>query len=387
MRTLQTILLATDFRSVSKDALDAVAQLALSFGSQVSVLHVMQDIPLATQESYQRRIEILLMQPVLQRLAEKHVTVSQSSIRSGPVVSTIVDTAQEWDVDLIVIGAGVREESRGFMIGPTAEALIAQAPQPVLAVRPGDPPLEFKKILCPVDQSNTSARGLRNAVRLAKVFGGEIIVLTVIPEVSWLTAAVETGEFVDAKAEHAAEWVQEFERFMADIDLSGVVSKREVRDGAPHERIVAAANEHRVDLIMMGATGRTGLVRALLGSTTRRLVRSLPCSLLTIKQESVLEDLFENDVRRIELLSAKAQDSFDGGAFRQAIAKYEQILSRDPFHLGAMEGLRSSHDQLGEKEEADGYRRRLARLQRGAESRADSKHASTNLNERSAGQS
>lgn len=60
-----------------------------------------------------------------------------------------------------------------------------------------------------VDQSNTSTRGLRNAIRLAKVFKGEIIVLTVIPEVSWLTAAVETGEFVDSKAEHAEEWVQE----------------------------------------------------------------------------------------------------------------------------------------------------------------------------------
>ena len=40
----------------------------------------------------------------------------------------------------------------------------------------------------------------------------------------------------------------------------------------------------------MGATGRTGLAQILLGSTTRRLLRQLPCSLLTVKQEDVLDE-------------------------------------------------------------------------------------------------
>ena len=236
----------------------------------------------------------------MKRLAEQQVTVAQSAIKSGPFANTIVSVAQEWDVDLIVLGAGERKQPDTFSIGPIAEAVITHATQPVLAVRPGDPQPRFKRILCPVDQSSTSARGLRNAVRLAKVFGGEIIVLTVIPDVSWLTAAVETGELVDAKAEHAAEWVQEFDRFLEGVDLSGVTWKREVRCGVPHEQIIAAAKECSVDLIVMGATGRTGLVQVLLGSTTRRLLRGLPCSLLTVKQEDVLEELFESDVRDIQ---------------------------------------------------------------------------------------
>lgn len=362
MQMLKSILLATDFRSVNEDTLDAVAHLALAFGSQVSLLHVTQDIPLSIQQSGERKIDTFLLQPASQYLAQKHVTIAQSIIKSGPVVSTIIDIAQDWDVDLIVIGAGETVKPNGFLIGATAEAVIAQAPQPVLAVRPGNPALQFKNILCPVDQSNTSARGLRNAVRLAKVYGGEIIVLTVIPEVSWLTAAVETGEFVDAKAEHAAQWVQEYECFLTKIDFSGVAWKREIRDGAPHEQIAAAAKEHEVDLIMMGATGRSGLVRVLLGSTTQRLLCELPCSLLTIKQESMLEDLFETDLRSIELLAAEAQKLSAAGVPRR-------------------------HDKIGETWEADGYRRRSARLRHGAESRALSKRVSTNSNECSAGQS
>jgi nucleotide-binding universal stress UspA family protein len=362
MEMLKSILLATDFRSVNEDTLDAVAHLALVFGSQVSLLHVTQDIPLAIQQLGERAIDTSLLQPALQHLAEKHVAIGQSSIKFGPVANTIIDIAQEWDVDLIVIGAGEIVKPNGFLISATAEAVIAQAPQPVLVVQPGNPPLQFKKILCPVNQSNTSARGLRNAIRLAKVCGGEIIVLTVIPEVSWLTAAVETGEFVDAKAEHAAQWVQEFERFLTDIDFSGVAWKREIRDGAPHEQIAAAAKEHEVDLIMMGATGRSGLVRVLLGSTTRRLLYELPCSLLTIKQENMLEDLFETDLRSIELLAAEAQKLSAACAPRR-------------------------HDKIGETWEANGYRRRSARLRHGAESRAVSKRVSNNSNEYPAGQS
>lgn len=363
MRTLQSILLATDFRPASDDALNAAAQLATMFGSHVSVLHVVEPAG-AAAELYGLQCGETFMQSVLQNLAGKQVTVAQSVVKSGSPANAIVNVAQERNIDLIVLGAGERKQQDGSSIGPIAESVITHAPQPVLAVRPGDPPPRFKRILCPVDQSRTSARGLQNAVRLAKVFGGEIIVLSVVPEVSWLTAAVETGEIVDAKAEHAAEWVQDFDRFLGTVDLSGVPWKREVRYGVPHEQIVAAAKEHGVDLIIMGATGRTGLVQVLLGSTTRRLLRGLPCSLLTVKQEDLVEELFESDVRIMALLMAEAQALFDAGTFVLAIAKYRQVVARNPFHLAAMEGLVSAHEKIGETVEADKFRRRLERLQR-----------------------
>ena len=81
METPRSILLLTDFRSESDGILDAVANLALAFWSQGSFLHVMQYLPLAIQQSYQEKVETLLMQPALQSLAEKHVPVAQSSIK------------------------------------------------------------------------------------------------------------------------------------------------------------------------------------------------------------------------------------------------------------------------------------------------------------------
>jgi nucleotide-binding universal stress UspA family protein len=372
MRTLQSILLATDFQPESDEALNTAIQLATAFGSQVSVLCVLEDLKGFVRNFYRQKTAERLMQPVLQRLAEQQVTVAQSSIKFGTTATTIVDAAQEGNVDLVVLGVGKRAHLEGGSVGPIAEAVIAHAPQPVLAVLPGAPRVGFKRILCPVDQSSASARGLRNAVRLAKVFGGEVIVLSVVPEVSWLTAALETGEVVDAKAEYATEWVQEFDRFLETVDWSGTPWKREVRYGGPHEQIVTTAKEHGADLIVMGATGRTGLVQVLLGSTTRRLLRSLPCSLLTVKQEDVVEELFESDVRVMASLMAEAQALSAAGTFLSAIAKYRQVLSRNPFHLSAMEGLVSAYDRIGETVEADKFRRRLASSRRVAQPRLDS---------------
>ncbi len=62
---------------------------------------------------------------------------------------------------------------------------------------------------------------------------------------------------------------------------------KEVRSGVPHEEIVAAAEKHQANLIVMGSTGRTGLLRLLMGGVTRRVIQHLPCSLLTVKQEDL----------------------------------------------------------------------------------------------------
>ena len=75
---------------------------------------------------------------------------------------------------------------------------------------------------------------------------------------------------------------------------------KEVRHGLAHQQIILAAQEHQADLIVMGATGRTGLARVLIGSTTRRVLEHLPCSLLTVKQDEVMEERMDDEALRRE---------------------------------------------------------------------------------------
>ena len=384
MRKLRSILFATDLRSASHEIADVAIRLALAADARVTLLHVLEPIsrlsptPSAILSGVcgvlqieptvgfseatggLKRVSEKALQDVAARFTSQHVSLGESTLVVGPVADTIVQKANEMDADLIVIGAGDRARFDRFSVGPVAVSVIEHAAQPVLAIRPDHPKLTFQKILCPVDHSATSARGLRNAILLARVFGGELVVLSVIPEISWWTAAFETGQLNDSLAAYSSEWRAEFEQFLTGIDFKNVPVTKDVRFGAPHHQIAAAAKDHQADLIVMGATGRSGLVRVLLGSTTRRMLEELPCSLLTVKQDNVLEELFESDVRDIGLLLAEAWTFSDLGLFVPAIAKYRQVLTRHPFHIAALEGLVSANEKIGETVEADRYRRRLA---------------------------
>jgi nucleotide-binding universal stress UspA family protein len=291
MRELKSILVATDFRPASEEAADVAVQLASKFGSRLTLLHVLEPMPhwpVALHELRERATGIL--GKLAERLRDQKVEVVELSIVIGSIADTIVQKAEEIDADLIVMGAGELSRFERYSVGPVATAVTEHASQPVLAVRPGGPAARFRNVLCPIDQSGTAVRGLRNAIRLARAFAGQLVVLTVVPEVTAMFAAATTGQFADAKTKYQDQWRSEFEKVLAHSDLKDVTVAKEVRLGKPHLQIVDAAREHMTDAIVMGATGRTGLARVLIGSTTRRVLEQLPCSLLTVKQEDVLNE-------------------------------------------------------------------------------------------------
>ena len=53
--------------------------------------------------------------------------------------------------------------------------------------------------------------------------------------------------------------------------------------GKPAEEILRVAREERVDLIVMGTHGRTGLRQLLLGSVTEAVARYAPCPVFTVR--------------------------------------------------------------------------------------------------------
>ena len=54
-------------------------------------------------------------------------------------------------------------------------------------------------------------------------------------------------------------------------------------EGAPHEEIIRFARARRVDLVVMGTHGRTGLAKLFVGSVADRVVAAAPCPVLTVR--------------------------------------------------------------------------------------------------------
>ena len=357
MRQLQSILLATDFKPASRVAAEVGVHLARVFGSRVTVLHAEEPIPSWPVVWHQRQAETAhLLDQLSQTLRDQRISVERLPIQAGRPAELIVRKASEIDADLILMGSGELSTFDRYAPGPVAEAVIQHAQQPVLAVHPGRE-AQFQSILCPVDGSAVSLRGLRNAVRLAKAFQGRLVVLMVVPTPSWLTSTMEIGQFPDS-VEHDRAWRKEFDAHIANFDFDGVQWSKEVRTGHVAQEIAAAAAEHGSDVIVMGSTGRTGLAGIVMGSVARRVLQRLPCSLLTVKNEDVVDDLDELDVRTVNLLFAEGQALLASRSYEPAANKFGQVLARNPFHLGALEARATACLALGQLERAERSRRR-----------------------------
>jgi nucleotide-binding universal stress UspA family protein len=138
----------------------------------------------------------------------------------------------------------------------------------------------YERILVPTDGSDVAKRAVDYAVDLATKYGAEIHALYVvdIDAVSFGLGAeqvdrIRQGRFGEmdelrAKATDATGYVA---RTAADHDVP-VVENTGV--GHPHSIITEYAEDHDVDVIVMGSHGRGGIRRALLGSVTERVLRS-----------------------------------------------------------------------------------------------------------------
>ena len=140
-----------------------------------------------------------------------------------------------------------------------------------------------QKILCAVDFSEGSPRVAEYAATLAQATGAEIICVYIAPSLAEYVgfnvpqAALDT--FVGDVVASAGSTMDDFvaEHFKA-LPARGLVLA-----GYPAEEILAAAEEHQADMIVMGTHGRTGIDRIIFGSVAEKVVKSALCPVLTIK--------------------------------------------------------------------------------------------------------
>ena len=136
-----------------------------------------------------------------------------------------------------------------------------------------------RKILCPVDFSETAHVALFRAVELAGESGGKLTLLHVYqaPSTDGIVYAPQMlGEMQAAAERGLAEWA-------AQAQALGVTADTVVLMGVPWQETVNLAQSRGCDLIVVGTHGRTGLKRALIGSVAEKVVRHAPCAVLVVR--------------------------------------------------------------------------------------------------------
>jgi nucleotide-binding universal stress UspA family protein len=138
--------------------------------------------------------------------------------------------------------------------------------------------LTIEKILFPTDLSESSLQALPLATHLAELHGSDLHMFHVY--VLHSLGAIDNDELYPGESE--ARWA--LEESLADAAWNRVIhSVSRAVHAAP--AILEYANEHDIDLIVMGSHGRRGFRRLLIGSVTEEVVRLAKCPVLVMRDD------------------------------------------------------------------------------------------------------
>ena len=139
-----------------------------------------------------------------------------------------------------------------------------------------------RRILVPVDFSDSSARALRHAAKRAAESSGSVIVVHVVPaDYGWL--GIGRNELRDLDRSLQRQASDRLRAFANENIGDDVAADLEVRVGQPAEQIIAAARDSKCDSIMLSTRGLTGLDRYLIGSVAHRVAQLAPCPVVLLR--------------------------------------------------------------------------------------------------------
>jgi nucleotide-binding universal stress UspA family protein len=138
----------------------------------------------------------------------------------------------------------------------------------------------IRRILWATDGSSESRVAEEHARYLARLWGAELIAITILEFPTGMNRKHPVNEI------YLAQLLKDATRDLADakarISEQGIAVETRIATGVPSEEILTAAHQEQVDLIVVGAKGKTGLAHVLLGSTAERVIRAGPCPVLAV---------------------------------------------------------------------------------------------------------
>lgn len=272
---IKSILHPTDFSECATQALKQAVRLAVIHDAQLHIYHgilLHTDSRLRAERELNDYVETARSEAASLNSGGKALNVTMTYDRSYSVFDSVLDKIGSLKPDLLVVGTHGRAGLTKFLMGSEAEKWLRHAPCNLLLLR-ADTALAgdrgaIRRVLVPVDFSESSRHALGVARTLVSGASGAITLLHVVPSVSVVYHAKGVTS-----------------RFVHDPDLLGRVQKALhewsddavgdvlVTEGAPAVEIVRISAELPAEMVIMGTHGMTGLKHFLVGSVTENVCR------------------------------------------------------------------------------------------------------------------
>lgn len=143
----------------------------------------------------------------------------------------------------------------------------------------------FKRILVPVDGSETSTRALATALQIAREGDGCIRLVHSFDELAYLTGFEYAGNVLDIAREYAKKTLDDALAMAAKAGVPADARLAELPGRRLGEVVAEQARAWRADLIVVGTHGRRGASRVLLGSGAEQVIRLASVPVLSVRGE------------------------------------------------------------------------------------------------------
>jgi nucleotide-binding universal stress UspA family protein len=295
MISITHILCPVDFSDISQHALDHAAAVARWYEARLTMLYVFANFPVMDVPP------LVLEEPDRTRLMAAMRGMAAAVPREVPVDFRIHQAPYVHDeilaqldaihADLLVLGTHGRSGFQRLFLGSVTEKVIRKATCPTLVVPPRAPhlaagaPVQFRRILCPVDFSESSLDALAYAINMAEEADAKLTLLHVVEFSPALSEAplMPAPDFSRVREAAAADARRKLHMLIPESARTYCTVETAIVEGRAYRDIVRQATEDQSDLIVMGVHGRGALDLLVFGSTTHYVIRASACPVLIVR--------------------------------------------------------------------------------------------------------
>lgn len=304
----QKILVATDFSPHAEAALKQAVWLARQTGATIALIHVLPDLRKAVLtasssaqrdlffgegEKFQQEIReesLARMRFVLAKLHVEDLGIHCEVLLGDPSLA-IIHEVQRGGYDAVFVGTRNQSAWERFVMGSTAKRLIRNCPSPVWTVNASSHEVP-RKVLVATDFSDASRRAALLGRRIARQADAEFHVVHIIDSeeipvgiIEKLSAGSTLRDEMNSIGQH------KMADFIAGLDANPEPAHSHVFWGIASQDIPKLAEQLKIDLVVLGSVGRSGIKGVLLGNTAEKILNSCDCSILAVKPEGFVSPI------------------------------------------------------------------------------------------------
>ncbi len=385
MKLMDPIMVAVDFDESLSLVLEKSLFLAKLYEAEILPVHIVDSVPYSRfgagttlNDEYEEKRTRL--DEIISSLKTSGVSIAKPIVRLGDVTNDLIKIADKEKVSMIILGAKERSTVTRIMLGSYAEKIVKHASCPTFIVHPRDNG-RIEKILCAIDYADHTTEVLDSAIQLSRTMDISLEIMHVckMPTLTELAKQHSSendinklhDQFLDSKLE-------ELEDIVEDYDTSGVEAEITIKLGDFQDVIEYEAKRQPYALLVMGGGHHHNWLHDLVKRTTNeKIVRKLPCNVLTIKGQGPfkvhheLDDItfgLLNDRETLEQIAnneipEKVLSHYDlgvemlnDGLLEDAIIEFQYCVNVVPNLYQGFEKMAEAYDRMHDKQKSEYYK-------------------------------